>query len=332
MSDEAIRLLGSTLAENVGGLTVRTAAVHTTSPLQLRGADGEPVTVQHTTGWAINAGEQVLTLRDGATVWVIGPVSPSDPPPQTGIVASVSGSLATVALGDPYGSVALPSTVTVAATQRVAIMWQRTGTDWTGVIVGVITVNPGTAPPPPPPPPTEGDGHGTGVDAKPANIRAVTTASWRQGWRTDTTNLYQGNAGAWSSRPYPQRGFWFYGNGAFDDLRGRVVTGTKLEVRTLSGAGASAAVPVRFRLHTAPTRPGGMPTLLADEWVVNLKAGEGRTGKKALTPPNSFIQKLADGAAHGIAVVSDSTAEYRGISGLVSHGASGQLTITTEAP
>ena len=160
---------------------------------------------------------------------------------------------------------------------------------------------------------------------RPLTIRAIDTATWRNGWRGDTDNLYQGNAGQWSSFKVPQRGFWFYGPGAADDHRNRTCESITIRVRVMTQAGASGPVPVRFRLHTAPTRPAGMPTLLSNQHTVNLTPGT----HDVELHPSSMGQPILDGQAAGVAIVADATSEYRGIHGRTADAMSGHLTITT---
>lgn len=155
-------------------------------------------------------------------------------------------------------------------------------------------------------------------------VPAAGTATWRQGWRGDTTNVFQGNAGSWSRYPYPQSGFWFYGAGAFDDHKGLTCASIEMQVRVMSNAGDGGAVPVRFHLHNATTRTNTYPTIVSSVHTVNLAPGS-----HTVTLPAAWGQSLIDGAAAGIAIVSSSTAEYRGIHGLAEHAASGHLTITS---
>lgn len=327
MSDTATRMLADAIAHQSGDrIQLTTHTVHSVNPLRLRGIDDDPVTVQHTTTWPVSPGDQVLTIRTGPTLWVIGPVTATSPPP-TGIVASVSGSLVTVSLGGAWGSAALPSTATVTAGQRVGIAWQWTGTRWEGFIAGVVTTNPGGATPTPPPS-TEADTRTSTPRATRLHVHAAETKTWRNGWRGDTDNLYQGNAGRFASSPayrVPQHGYWFYGRGAFDDGRGRTCARISLdEVRVLR-AGDGAAVPVRFRLHGATVLGRNEPTPLPEVYTVSLAPGTHRN----VALPASAGQKLLDGAANGVAIISDTTAEYRGITGLSGHAASGALTIDT---
>lgn len=293
------------------------------------GAGGEPVDLRRTTAWVANPGDQVLVLRVGSDAWAVGPVTDQAPPPATATVVSYAAGVATVILGEPFGDMPLPSVVEVASGDTVGIVWHRDATgEWVGFIVGKLLASPGAAPPPPSPPPGTGDRPGTDAKIEPLRVPAAETHTWRQGWRTDRFDLYQGNAGSYSLQPYPQSGYWFYGRGAFDDYKGETIGSIRMDVKVIGGAGAGGQVDVRFRLHTAPTRPNGLPTLVGAEHVIRLAPGD-YTGKKALTLPPAFGQALADGSAAGVAIVATSTADYRGIHGVAAHAASGHLTITS---
>lgn len=331
MRDEAIAALASMIkTRQVKAVTLGPETVTDNGDgLWVIGAGGEPVGLRHTTAWVANPGDQVLVLRVGSDAWAVGPVTDQAPPPATATVVSYAAGVATVILGEPFGDMPLPSVAAVASGDTVGIAWHRDPTgEWVGFIVGKLLASPGAAPPPPPPPSGGGDRPGLDGAIEPLEVKAQSTASWRQGWRSDTSNLYQGNAGSYSSRPYPQSGYWFYGAGAFDDHKGLTANSIKIDVRVIANAGVSGQVDVRFRLHTAPTRPSGLPTLVGAEHVIRLAPGD-YTGDKALSLPPAFGQALIDETAAGIAIVATSTADYRGIYGLAAHAASGHLTITS---
>lgn len=305
---------------------------HDGTGLAVIGTDGV-VEVNKVGGWVAHPGDQVLTLRVGADVWAVAPITTRTPPP-TGIVASVTGgNQATVTLGEPFGAMVMPSVVTVSTGQLVGIVWHRDQEgEWVGHISGVLPFIPGQAPTPPPPPPSDIDRPGGGATITPLRVPASATYTWRQGWRGDTSHLYQGNAGSWSRYPYPQSGFWFYGAGAFDDHKGLACTSARIRVHVIGDAGASSAVRTRFRLHTSTSRPSGYPDLLAGEHEVMLAPGA-----HTVTLPREWGQDLIDGSAAGVAIVATSAAEYRGIRGLSptpqvpADPESGHLTITSEA-
>lgn len=293
--------------------------------LWVLGAGGEPVDLRRTTAWVANPGDQVLVLRVGSDAWAVGPVTDQSPPPSTATVVSYAAGVATVILGEPFGDMPLPSVAPVTSGDTVGIAWHRDATgEWVGFIVGKLLASPGAAPPPPSPPPGTGDRPGTDAKIEPLRVPAAETHTWRQGWRTDRFDLYQGNAGSYSSRPYPQSGFWFYGRGAFDEHKGLTADSIKIDVRVMSGAGAGDAANVRFRLHTSPTKPSTYPTLYGSEFVVSLAPGH-----HTVTLPVWMGQALIDGNAAGVAIVATSTADYRGIHGVAAHAASGHLTITS---
>lgn len=321
---EAIRLLGSTLHNMTAGqVTLTPQTVIKTAPLTVSGELGQPVEVRRTTDWTPGPGSQILCLRVGTSVWAIGPVTPVMRPPSIGTVVSVAGSMVTVALGSTFGNVPMPSTVTVTAGQRVGVSWMQDNTGaWVGFIAGTIQANPAPAPPPPPPPPGSTSGSTPSGAKRTFSVRAVEAKTWRGGWRGDTTDAYQGIAGAWGSRT-TNRGYLFYGAGAFDDMRGLTVTAASIRLTAKRGVGISGPSPIRIRLHTSTTRPNSQPVLLADEVVVSLRDGETRT----VPLPVSMAQKLASGTAGGIAFVSDSTADYGAIVGPTGNASSGLITI-----
>lgn len=124
-------------------------------------------------------------------------------------------------------------------------------------------------------------------------IAPVETRSWRPsyGWRTDNTDVYQGEYGGWGNHT----GSIFYGRKP-RSLAGATVTKATIRVRRLS-AGAYAPQATTLRLLTEATRPSGAPSLGASTAGPSLGVGDTAT----FTLPDSWAQQLVDGTAGGLA-------------------------------
>lgn len=134
-------------------------------------------------------------------------------------------------------------------------------------------------------------------DPKPAAVSGalvaspVETRSYRGSWRTDNTDVYQGQYGGWGNHT----GAVFYGSKP-RSLAGATVTGATIRVQRIS-AGAYAAQATTMRLMTNATRPAGAPTLTSTGAGPSLAVG----GSTTFTVPTSWAQAMVDGTAGGIA-------------------------------
>lgn len=135
-------------------------------------------------------------------------------------------------------------------------------------------------------------------------VSPVETRSYRPtyGWRTDTTDVYQGQYGGWGNHT----GCAFYGAKP-RSLAGATVTSATVKVRRPGGTGSTyAAVGTTMRLMTQATRPGGAPTLTSSTAGPSIKAGADTT----FTIPDSWAQAMVDGTAGGIAFFDSDGSPY----------------------
>lgn len=124
-------------------------------------------------------------------------------------------------------------------------------------------------------------------------VSPVETRSYRNGgWRTDNTDVYQGQYGGGGNHT----GAVFYG-GAPRSLVGATVTAAGCQVRRLSG-GFFAAQATTMRLMTQATRPGGAVTLGATWPGPSLPVNATQYG---FPVPASWAQAMVDGTAGGLA-------------------------------
>lgn len=98
-------------------------------------------------------------------------------------------------------------------------------------------------PPPVPPPPAMS---GTTV------FLARDAGTWRSGWRTDNSAVFQG-----STVTGANSGAWFYGTAPADSLGGATVLSASIWLHRVVGSGVDAAQDVHMWLHNSATRPGG---------------------------------------------------------------------------
>ena len=124
-------------------------------------------------------------------------------------------------------------------------------------------------------------------------VSPVDTRSYKGGsWRTDTTDVLQGEYGGTANNT----GTVFYGTKP-RSLAGATVTAAKIRVRRVRG-GAFAAQATTMRLVTQATRPGGAPTLTSSTSGPSLAVG---ATNDSFTIPDSWAQAMVDGTAGGIA-------------------------------
>lgn len=176
----------------------------------------------------------------------------------------------------------------------------------------------------------------TGTDApvndmvppvKPAVVRGtlvvapVETRSYRSAWRTDNSDVYQGQYGTGGNNT----GVAFYGTQP-RSLSGATVVDAKLSVRRLPG-GAYSAQETTLRLVTESVRPGGAPTLTSSA-AGPLLAVDSVTSDFDVS--NSWVQSMVDGTAGGLAVFVSGGSPYVRLAGKASWSPAFTLTITYE--
>lgn len=172
-------------------------------------------------------------------------------------------------------------------------------------------------------------GGGETAPAKPASgitqIPATWSGTWRQatgGWRNDTSRVYQGS---WGGRI--NHGYWGYAAARLAELRGATITAVQIFVTAVAGVGLAAAVPGRFRLHTATSKGNVEPSGYGSIHTASTPAD----GKSAWVDlPATWGAPLTAGLAYGVGVVSDTATEYAafpGVAGTSSDPMSGCLKI-----
>lgn len=316
------------LKRRIPGVT--TATITGVSPLRIRGASGD-VLVQHTYGWPVSVGDLVLVVRVGSAVWAIGPVSQPVYPAGVGTVTGAAvGGLVPVLTDDGRGgtrTVNVPGPSGLSTGSRVGLSWAQTPTGWVGHITTVLSANPTGAPAPPPPEvnPIQPDEPPVVPQPRDIQVKASDIRTWRDGkWRGADAKgaAYQGR---YASSSYgPNHGFWAYGPGAFDTLRGLEVTSVEVWMRALGGVGPGAATPVYFRMHDAARFSSSYPALSgAADSTHSLR--DNASGWLALPP--AWGQDLVDGVRAGLAVVHDGSAHYGGFASLAADGMSGAIRI-----
>jgi hypothetical protein len=199
--------------------------------------------------------------------------------------AAKTGSTTTAVISGTLTTIQVARDLTVAAGDMLLVI--RVGASWFATSRHYATApadQPDTQAPP---------------DPKPATVTGrlvippVETRSYRSGgWRTDTTDVYQGAYGGNGNHT----GAVFYG-GKPRSLAGATVTQAGIRVRRESG-GAYAARATTMRLMTNSTRPGGAPSLGSSTSGPSLKVGQTTQG---FTIPDSWAQAMVDGSAGGLA-------------------------------
>lgn len=237
----------------------------------------------------------------------------------------MTGALLVTATADKIGSTVAavvngqPATVQVARDLPVGagdvLVVTRVGAEWFAVarVYAAATVpgEPIGAAPPALPTTTTGQ----------LVVSPVETRSYRPaGWRTDNTDVYQGQYGGFGLHT----GCVFYGTKP-RSLAGATVTGAAIRARRLTG-GAYAAQATTLRLLANTTRPAGAPTVLADTTAgPSLPVGQTVT---AFALPTSWGQMLVDGTAGGVALYDADGSPYVRLAGRASWSPAFTLTLT----
>lgn len=212
-----------------------------------------------------------------------------------------------------------PSTVLCARDLTVAagdvLLVTRVGAQWFAV-QRVFTAAPAALPdndaPPNPKPVTT-----TGI----LTVSPVETRSYRNGgWRTDNTDVYQGQYGGQGNH----QGAVFYGTKP-KSLTGATVTKATIRVRRSDGGGSYAAQSTTMRLMTQRTRPAGAPTFTSSTSGPSLKRGQLTS---AFVIPDAWAQAMVDGTAGGLGFYDAGGSPYVIFDGRGSYSPAFTLTIT----
>ncbi|MCT2277987.1 hypothetical protein M3G91_10155 [Micromonospora chalcea] len=207
--------------------------------------------------------------------------------------AAKAGSTVTAVVNGVATTIQVARDLTVAAGD--VLMVERIGAQWFAYarVFPAAPVAPANDDPPPPKPTVT---TGTLI------VAPVETRSWRPsyGWRTDNTDVYQGQYGGWGNHT----GAVFYGRKP-RSLAGATVTRATIRVRRLS-AGAYAPQSTTMRLMTQATRPGGAPTLGSSTAGPSIAVGATTT----FVIPDSWAQAMVDGTAGGLAFFDSSGSPY----------------------
>lgn len=147
-------------------------------------------------------------------------------------------------------------------------------------------------------------------------FRPTFTGTYRNGWRGDTSALYQGD---WTGRG-TNYGAAYYGSGP-GGLSGIAVSAT-VRMQRHSGGAYGGQSPT-LRLLTNKSRPGGFPSYSKALRGPSLSIGESKT----FSIPVSWAQALINGTAGGIGIGVGSSSPYIQLAGRGAWGPAMELTI-----
>ncbi|MDG4790367.1 hypothetical protein O7626_31360 [Micromonospora sp. WMMD1102] len=226
--------------------------------------------------------------------------------------ANKSGSTVTALVNGISTTVQVARDLTVASGDVVVV--QRVGAQWFA-FARAYSAAPAATDPEGSPQPKPSVTTGTLV------VSPVETRSYRSsyGWRTDNTDVYQGEYGGWGNHI----GAVFYGSKP-RSLDGATVTDARIRVRRIS-AGTYAAQSTSMRLMTEATRPSGSPTLTSSSAGPSLAVG---ATASAFDIPTSWAQAFVNGTAGGIAFYDSDGSPYVRFAGRGSWSPAFTLTIT----
>lgn len=225
--------------------------------------------------------------------------------------AAKVGSIAAVEINGTVVNVQVARDVTVAADDIVII--ERTENLWvvTGRLFTAAAPNPSG----------NGGGVPTGGTSGANPFAPVETRSYRSsGWRTDTTDIYQGQYGGWGNHT----GCAFYGSGP-RSLAGSTVTAASIAVRRNGAGGITAPQATTLWLVTQSTRPGGAPTLTSSTAGPTLGWSQ---QNNAFAIPVAWAQAMVNGTAGGLAIYTAGGSPYVILSGNGTWGPSFTLSIS----
>ncbi len=156
-------------------------------------------------------------------------------------------------------------------------------------------------------------------------IRPVSSGSHRSadGWGSPLRDELRQGAYSSSTRYGYYSGAWFYGTGAFADLKGRTVTRIQLTIRRATGSGVYAAEPIYVWTTKNAVRPSGAPYFVSKVGEYRLAVGDTGT----FTLPDWVGQRLANGTALGLGIRYSGTSDYLAVVGRGAYVDSGRLLI-----
>ena len=230
--------------------------------------------------------------------------------------STVSSGTASVSVGGETVTVNVARNLTLAAGDPVLLgrvngYWVVTG------LLGTATPAASAAPDIERPPPSKPAVRTGTLVVTPVETRSYRTGQFA-GWRTDTTDVYQGAYGGYGNHT----GCAFYGTKP-RSLAGKTVTSATVRVRRDRG-GDFPRQTATLRLVTQATRPAGVPTL-----------GSSTTGPRlainstddSFEIPDSWAQAMVDGTAGGLAVFVSDGSPYMRFAGRGAWSPAWQLTI-----
>lgn len=286
---------------------VQVATVASTSPLQV--SIGPAILEAYRVGGVpLAVGERVLIPASGPA-WILGS---AEPRPQTGTIAALSGTTATVNAGGKsyYGVPVVSGSPSIG--MGVMLLWGEAG-----AAALVTSAVPGA------PPPIAGSTDQGGGSTITVHASATDCATARAGsWRTDGAARYRAYQGYYAGADQrPNSGYWFYGG----QLQGEG-TCTRCTVRLTRAdtAGVSAAVPIYISLHAATDRPGTPPTLGPVVSTPSLARGESGVADLGA----SVGQALLNGSYAGIGISHSGSSDYACLLGPADDALAGQITLT----
>lgn len=250
-------------------------------------------------------GDSVLVALQGSEAWVVCRTT-ATARPDTGTVQSIpGGDTITVDVAGTSTTCRFLAAYAPVVGDLVYLSWQSSQP----VVLGKVGTT--TAPTPPPPPPAPPTVAATGT----STFAAVESRSWRSGqWRTDTTDVAQGDAPGYGG--HPNNGAWFYGT-APQSLAGATVTSAEI---WLPGESSSVSTPtVHLYRHTSGTRPAGDVTRVSGPYDVS-KGG----GTSGWYPFDTAAAQAIVDAGGGVAITGSPYARHKGLG---KDGQSGALRI-----
>jgi hypothetical protein len=209
------------------------------------------------------------------------------------------------------GEVYLPAAGGAYSVNDLVLVGRSAGSWWILTEVGTAASPPATPDPVAPPDPDV---------YRLVSVAARSTHTYRGGWRTDTTDLYQGD---WTGRGQ-NTGVAFYGSALVGLKADAGASGNRISVRVkrLEGGSYAAQAPTLWTVSQR-VKPGGAPTRLASFAGPSLKPGQSGT----VTLPDARAAELLDGSAGGIACYVAADTPYLQLAGRAAWSAAMSLAV-----
>lgn len=266
MQDLANQIIAR-ISPDVEILTGQIAQVLSASVTVYIGGNLHPDKLVAAPGYKPVAGDQVLVLRRGQVLTVLGAITP--PYATEGTVSTVPGSTSTVigvTVAGIAAAVELPflDSYTPVVGHQVSLLW-RGGVN-SGLVLGKVgNALPPPAPPAPPPPPPPAPLEGSTV------FNAVDVGTYRSGWRNDDNgDVIQGTAPSFAGA---NSGAWFYGGHPKNTLTGATVTALEIWLGRTSG-GVFGGQSCHLYRVVDDWQPGGALTFGTGPNNVSLSVGQ----------------------------------------------------------